>query len=497
VRLVSVFATLLSGLVAVTSFAAAPRAAAANAPLPLIFATSTSSLPPAQQTALLDLQTQAINNVLAERGLPASDAPAVLTWGRDTAIAELWGLLVQAIQTPPSGRTSDQANAVAWFQGVVDAQFLLAAKDAGLEYYKYLVPPNVSPSAATAAYQAELATNPSESQLAGFLGGQSAGYCSYQSPAADTADPYTPPGSCLPDGCPPVDGVGCTPPPPDEQQFVEWGGYDAYGPVFSDPHFARVATSVAEALTVEAGAAAGLVAGLAAASISSAVGVSSTVFSALAVGSELSTFADFAATASAAVTATGIGAIVGIIIASLTAAFTEGYEIWRTLQIPQQLATAITNPAPADLASDLTDQTTGGALYGLFIAQTLPEPVLTCGAAVEPVCYSLNPPALPSTQTDNLVTVTPQGSSPLAPSDAFSWYDPQSQTNNTARVNGGWFVVTSTDSSNNVTTFQNLYIDYANWSGIEQRAYRIQPATAGMCSTRSRWEPAARSPGRT
>ena len=496
-------AAALIGLLTAVPFAAAPSAAARSgvlahrtagpaqdtAPATLIYqgnldGTAPYSDPglfvadPAQQASLADLEQQAVTNTLSDHELPSTDALAAQTWGRDTSIAGLWELLVQAIKTPPSSRTTDQANAVAWFQHAADLQLLQEAQEGGLEYAKYL-------GYSAQAYWNEIDSNPSESNLENFLSGQSTAYCSYHSPAGYTADPYQVPDTCLPYGCPPQDPVSCQPPPPAEQQFVEWGDYDVLGPLYSDPNFTQVSANVAEAVTIGAGVAGGAIAGLAAAAISSSVGFASTVFSAGAsAAAAASSIADFAAAAAVSVTAASIGATVGIAIAAAAVMAVAIYELVTTLELPGQLATAITSPPSADLASDLSDQTKADNLYNLFIASTLPQPVngveaVTCDQIISPsYAPCLNPPALPSTNTDNLVTQTPSGGTATA-SDTFSWYDQATKTTNTARVNGGWFVVTSTDASDNTTTFQNLYIQYTAWNGNEYRAYLYPSGDGG------------------
>src|SRR5207247_4096097 len=51
-----------------------------------------------QAASLAVLQQQAVTATLKGHGLPASDTNVVLSWGRDDVLAELWSLVVQAIQ---------------------------------------------------------------------------------------------------------------------------------------------------------------------------------------------------------------------------------------------------------------------------------------------------------------------------------------------------------------------------------------------------------------
>src|SRR5262245_13673073 len=88
-----------------------------------------------QFTAHDSVVTNAIATTLAAHGLPASDALAVQSWARDDALAELWGMLVKAVNA--SDPTEDQFNAVHWLATLAKRQNMLAARNAGLEYVKW------------------------------------------------------------------------------------------------------------------------------------------------------------------------------------------------------------------------------------------------------------------------------------------------------------------------------------------------------------------------
>src|SRR5262249_2612051 len=85
----------------------------------------------AQHLALCHLEDQAVQNTLTDHGLPSSDAApatdAVSSWGRDDALAELWGLLRTAITTPAQTRTADQQAAVDWLSTVAYREALQGA----------------------------------------------------------------------------------------------------------------------------------------------------------------------------------------------------------------------------------------------------------------------------------------------------------------------------------------------------------------------------------
>ena len=155
----------------------------------------------AQITSLQDLEQEAIANTISDHALAATDTEAVDSWARSDAGAELWALIVQAIQAVQAGTAdTDQQNAAAWLTSVVQRQGVLAAQAAGLEYSKWA-------GLGTSAYQNLIASNPSESALQSFLsvtpepytdGGNynnpsasaDGGYCVYQSPSPYQSD-YT------------------------------------------------------------------------------------------------------------------------------------------------------------------------------------------------------------------------------------------------------------------------------------------------------------------
>src|SRR6201999_3476200 len=69
----------------------------------------------AQRTSLQHLENQAVADTISDHGLAATDTNAVLTWGRNDADAELWGLLNNAVTDVHKGTaTTDEQNATAW-----------------------------------------------------------------------------------------------------------------------------------------------------------------------------------------------------------------------------------------------------------------------------------------------------------------------------------------------------------------------------------------------
>jgi len=94
-----------------------------------------------------------VSATIVDHGLSADDAAAVQSWGRADAEAELWSLLVQAIQTQPSSRSTDQQGAVAWLTDVLRHERAQAAYQAGLEYVRWAGGTPLSALLAGSVYQ--------------------------------------------------------------------------------------------------------------------------------------------------------------------------------------------------------------------------------------------------------------------------------------------------------------------------------------------------------
>lgn len=446
-----------------------------------------------QQLVALDaLEQQAITNTLSDHGLPASDAEAVTTWARPDAEAELWGLLVQAIQTSPSSRTANQQNAVAWLTGVVQRQQILAATDAGQQYAQWA-------GIGSGPYASELLTNPSESALATFLsanpvpyanGGSfsdpsastNGGYCVYTPPAPDqsqyTANIYTPfaqstaPQTCF-TACTNV--AGCAPSTPTYNQFVGWGAAQAEGE-FDSPAFVAQGNALAQGIALGAGAAGAVTAGAVTGSALAATGAlqGTALATALAPyggvngGAVGALGSDALAEASASIAASEIGGVVAIVITALVTAVLEGIQVVQAAQLPDQIASLVTNavtaPAP-DLATMLGSASSGALLFDLFAGVAQPGPVAD----------TLTAPS----SADLTFTITAKGASTSTQSTTLAWEDKALDTTNSAYAFPYWFVQTEKASDGSSVTYQTLELHYTDWSGTERIAWLAGNAQTG------------------
>ena len=91
----------------------------------------------AQQAAIAALEAEAVINALADHQLPASDADAMRSWGRQEVLAQLWALMIKAIRTDPGSRSADQAHVVTWLAQMMNRKAEELAHNAGWEFLKW------------------------------------------------------------------------------------------------------------------------------------------------------------------------------------------------------------------------------------------------------------------------------------------------------------------------------------------------------------------------
>ena len=88
------------------------------APADLIPPETLQGVAPATREALRQMEEQAVDEVLAAHGLPASDRDAVLSYARYDALAELWALIVQALENTTDRTASrDRRCSTGWAAG--------------------------------------------------------------------------------------------------------------------------------------------------------------------------------------------------------------------------------------------------------------------------------------------------------------------------------------------------------------------------------------------
>jgi hypothetical protein len=458
----------------------------------------------AQQQSLANLEHQAVANTIQDHQLDASDGTAVQSWGQDDAEAELWNLLVQAIQTKAADRTTDQQNAVDWLTAVQERDDVQAANDAGLEYVKWA-------GLSQSYYKSLLSSGASQSTLKTFLSGtpvnynlidssgnpinagtsgggtftsidltaagkSTGGYCVYQSPVSDKSTVYTSNifhsfGGADTTCFTPCPTANCPVLPPTYQNFVEWGAADA-----NDTNLSADNTSTDDhakrAQNIGIGTGFGLGAGLAVVGLSLGATLLGTGASAAATATFVLPFATSIGAAIATTVALVVIVVVAIVVAAIFA-----YQLFSALDLPDQLASLVTTAPTADLPTLLQNNSTG--LFNLFVGATGPKPsnstcdnsqlaVVNNGPAPVPC---LNAPPVPSAApNDPGFAIQQQGATTWTNASAISWKDTTTTTDpatntttttttsTTGRLSGNWFVDQVTDATGTTSTTQTLRI---------------------------------------
>jgi hypothetical protein len=468
-----------------------------------------------QQASLQKLEDQAVSQIIKSHDLADADADAVLSWGRADAEAELYALLLKAIDTSAASRTADQQHAVDWVAAVEQRRAELAALDAGLEYVRWA-------GLDQGQYQSLVSdSSTTESDLESFLSGtpenynllgkngvpldpsqfaqSTGGWCVYRSPAPYSTD-YTGYNdvTCQDTG---FHCNTCTPPTPKYDDLTKWGEADANYALLNSSQFSQSGQVIASALGF--GVAAG--AGSLALATAPALAVASDGVATAAAAGELSTGALGALLPfSGAIAAASVAAIVLIVIVAFVAAVIDAINVFSAAKLPGQLASLIANaettpPDPATL-----EGTTDGAtsIFSDFIGATLPLPLnQSCDNSPQmipavggyviavPLDQCLNPTPIPPTTGPMFITLgaTPpvpfivpkdpqflvqaRGATTTTSSPTITWKDAAAGTTTTARLSENWFIENE--------SVQTLRITYTDWGGKEQNAWLLGDATDG------------------
>ncbi|HEX2517347.1 MAG TPA: hypothetical protein VH257_21775, partial [Chloroflexota bacterium] len=439
-----------------------------------------------QVASLKALQQQALDNIIGRHGLSAGDADAVLTWGRDDALVELYLLLLFAMKAPSP--TDDQKNAVAWVRAVAQRRAVAAAYAAGFEYAKWA-------GLDQATYTQLMNRNASKSDLQTFLSGQvlnynaldvdaTGGYCAYRSPAP-YADEYK--GYNSPTCYGPELQIVPNPPAPKFDDFVKYGQAVTNDALLDSQAYKDTALRFGTALGLAVGVAA-LAYAPVALSASGSLALVTSIFPYYGVVSEVTGLA--AGSMTAVIAGYAAGALV--VIAALTVAIIQALTIIDEAKLPEKLASLIddarTTP-PA--ASTLVSATGASSLTSLFVGATLPPPsnrscdnsdplaragvtILKGGPYLQILSsnWCLNPTRIRSaSEFDPRFAVTAQGATVPTVSPTITWQDGATGGPATARLSQGWFV----RQADGKDVAQSLRFDYTDWDGKARSAWLLAP----------------------
>jgi hypothetical protein len=482
-----------------------------------------------EQSALHDLEADAVKDLIADHHLASTDTAAAATWGRPAALAELWGLLLKAAQTPFFLRNHDQIQAVAWMQSVFGAEARIEAYYAGLRYLEW-GDFNKTFAADKAKYDQDVQSgnwDDLKTVLLPFDQGQpyegqlhSApyGYCDFSSPAGDTENIYKVPtdNEELEFPCKVGDdeancGVAredftCNANylmVPDFEEFVSWGIDDSYRQLVTDPHLAALMTSVTGEFPFwlaarSAAPPGGFAEGAPAADIAQSL---SGITQAISPAGELAaTLVSKGIEGASAILAAAGSEVPGLDV--VATAIEVAVAIARAAiagEIPDHLIQLLQNAQGEDVGALSHTGNGQAALYIMFLASTLPQPTQSCGGS-SAVCLDA-PPVLPTSGADTpLFISSADGSLQEKQQESFSFYDAAQKATHCVYLHGDWFVDHLLPSGTSTctqldcpptargrcvvrptpggTTTQTLDILYTDWDGHEQTAW-VVPSGAG------------------
>ena len=447
------------------------------APAELVPPATMQGASPAAADALRAMQEQAIQGVIESHGLSENDVPAVLSYARYDALAELWARIVQSFETPKAQRSARQQAVIDWLGRRMTYLRSIAPPYAAIEYAKF-AGKNVN------QLEQLLYFGGTEQQIKDFLTGTpepfntankaeaTGGYCRYRPPAPFKAE-YD--GHLLqPCFTPCQSPFGCAPTTPSYDQFVKWGN-TRVGSLFDS----ETVTSQA-ALVAGAAVSAGLIGGsLAAAAVFAAAQI---------IWPFAGITAAWAAWALPVAGFVAIGGVIAIVVAAVAIAAVVGLNVATIEEMPGKLASAIAQSRqPVDTDAMWATDDGKATMYTLFIDSISPAPRedMTCdNARVNDIWQSwmngtpirvfawernnfnfrpcLNPtPVAGAAATDPHFVVTERfGSTSESPTISFAHPDPDTTT--TIRVRGdNWFVVRRPDGSE----FQSLRLNTTDWQG--------------------------------
>lgn len=464
-------------------------------------------IPSFPNAAVGDFEQQAIANVLATHGLPASDYDTVKAWARDDVRAQEWVDLLRIINLPASGRTPNEQAVYDWFQTAYKTQIVDQARKALNEYRKW-----------SGRDLGDLHEDPLNYGGQQIIDGVAydTGYCNYSPPDGSSDHDFTFAGrknqlcytSC-------TNPLGCAPTYPSVEDFQAFGLYSDLNPTIGNTDFTNAqvgvygaigigaslaATGVAVPLAISIGASSGALAGSAIQSAIFPFAARVSYVAVRAVGTA-------AATASRVASASAItaGAVTYVVGTAIFAAVTISLEIVKLVQnaaVPTRLEDALTKAqgttvdlhamlAPA--AGSENQQRAYQALYTLFMSKTMPDvdPDGDCsgnnGNLTKPCAHQAPPPAFNPT-TDPAFLVWTEEASGWVPRGLQTSIYSSSPTYpafvSTYMSGNGWFVSTKYDSSNPANLdaptgapgakIQTLRLPYRNWQGQVWVASRVK-----------------------
>jgi hypothetical protein len=372
------------------------------------------------------IEHRAIDAVLAEHQLPASDRDKVLSFARDSVRAFLWGELLAIIAIAKDSRTADE-------QAIVDAYAELVRR------------------------KREIAATFAQEQFNQWQ----AFPCNYVAPEGFVYDGVNDSRWSI------FNPLDPFPSPPSSEEFIAYGTAHAFDKLSTDAEAATIAANTARAIgfgitlaaagVIGAGVAIGIVFSGAAVAIVAAIAPYAAI--PVLVGGGISLLP-----AGGAGILTGIaalGATVGVVIVAIAIAVLQGIAVFEAAAIPGELQARVDAAQTAPNLQTLTTTVAGQQeLYGAFIETTVPE--------------FTNLPPLPAPQATNQQFRVEDESGNLVGIMPFiqlqSHWEPGSLWE--ARLRGGWFVPKHVTAEGQTLETLSLSLAYVDWENKKKLAWR-------------------------
>jgi hypothetical protein len=346
-----------------------------------------------------------IDELLQTYNLPSSDSSRLLGWQRNLVRAAVFAKLLSIIKTPASSRTTEEQTAVDDLAGLVKAQRVLAAQDAQNEYNTW----NASP-------------------------------CTYNPPG-----PYA--GTYDTSVCGTIAGIfGLQ--PPTLADFENYGSYQANSDYATNAGLSLVSAQAASGLGLLGGAAvgAGAGAGISFLPAASVGGLVDAIFPYAIAGEEVAADGGI------------LAGPVGILILAATADILALIDLAEDLELPTQLAQAVTSAqnTPINLASLVQSKAGLQEVYGAFIRTTMNGYGSFSGLAAADFQPSTPAPAFnPADRKFEIVDSSGGTPTQTGQLTYLDWAGHQQ----TAWLDGGWFVVEDSNGNLNLSLSIDVQMD--------------------------------------
>lgn len=488
---------------------------------------------PAYLTAAQQFEAAAVEQVRQQFNLPASDATAVMGWGRDQVRAQMWADLTSIIQNGANASRPYEAQMLAWFRTVIQREEVAAVEGAIEEYVKY------------SGWDSETYDDNGSDPIAKTP--QGTGFCNYRMPAGFVKlyphleyKGWNDPIQCK-SQYPPHPALFLAPKLPSDEEdgglstFIKMGRWKALEDRYKTEEFKQadvISWGAASAITLGATLAAAGVAVPLAGKLASSGLLTTKVVAKLfpyagrvtnafekVIGQVARTYGEPAAAALAKLVSKVAGKAVSKMVAKVLAASVltiidavvtivlTSIDLSQQLDLPTKLAKKLreAKATPPNLKPLAASETSYAGLFTSFMMATVPEAEDGCvdqGPVVGPRVYNIgcaNAPTPPAATLDDPVFRSVDFDTGAATvTDRIAFPSPLGQREMVRPSGKGWFVTRSLDPETgepgpDVQSLTMTYLDWEATAWIAQRVwdpvngYRFVTSPVDKNSTAADW----------